>query len=431
MKLFVGPKVSMTPVWSRGTKVMTEEFGELVDMESGCWAAVLGHSHPKVVEVIHNQVEKLFHTHQFFESEDAGKLVEELCDAAGLSTTGGNYSGTFLSSGGEAVSLAVKLSEVLTGRRKKLCMNITYLGACADLRHPRDPLHWNDLDVTECLKCGNDIACRDCGKFADLDFSEYAAFVFEPGNSGGLVLTPPEKLVAHLTTGVRNAGGLVVVNEVTTGFGRTGKWFGFQHYTCFSEIPGAPDFIALGKGLGNGYPISAVLTNPELALTLEENGFRYVQSHTDDPLGCKVAREVAKVIQEEGLVESSRVTGEYLREGLNAVALKLNASTSKLNAAPTEAQGVRSMSVIEDIRGRGMMNVVMLNRDVLRAASGDVSDAPVESVFEGLLKEGYFVGFSEALGFIHLYAPLILSKEEADGFCEAFERVLSERIQRA
>ncbi len=409
MKLFVRPEWPITAIRSRGTRVITKEYGELVDMESGCWAAVLGHNHPDVVKVIHEQVDTLFHTHQYFETEHPAKLVEELTEAANLYT---KYSGCFLSSGSEAVSLAVMLSELLTGRRKKLSMNISYLGASADLRHPRDRMYWDDLDVTECLRCGEDCSgvsnnisdtdgnlkdigrdCSSCGRYNHLDFSQYASFVFEPGNSGGMVLLPPERLVNFLAGKVRAAGGLLVVNEVTTGFGRTGKWFGLQHYGFMNSVTGAPDFIALGKGLGNGYPISAVLARESLAVAAENTGFRYVQSHIDDPMGCRIAREVVSVMAKGNWVLKGSEMGEYLRSRLADIAA--------------------GNKYIKEIRGRGMMNVVMLESGVSAGA-----------IFKGLLERGYFCGYSEQLSFIHLYAPLIISREDVDGFCSAFEQVL-------
>jgi len=83
---------------------------------------------------------------------------------------------------------------------------------------------------------------------------------------------------------VKQADGLIVANEVTTGMGRTGKWFGFQHYDI------RPDIVCLGKGLGNGYPVSAVAMGQSIAEKSENSGFRYAQSHQNDPLGCAVAK---------------------------------------------------------------------------------------------------------------------------------------------
>lgn len=390
MKMFSSPGVSITAIKASGTRVLTKEYGELIDFESGCWAAVLGHSHKEVLQAIARGAADLFHTHQFFDTEHPGALVKELSEAAELK---GCYKGTFLSSGSEAVSLAVSLARLVTGRQRNLTLSISFLGSSFELRMPREPSLWTDLDTSECLYCTKDTGCRECGKFSHIDFSEYAAFVLEPGNSGGVVLFPPDKLIAYLAEEIRNAGGLVITNEVTTGFGRTGKWFGFQHYTAFDTDAAAPDIIALGKGLGNGYPISGVLVKAYLADSIEATGFRYVQSHTDDPLGCIAARKVVEIITRDNLIERGARMGEYMRSRLSEV------------SAGTGA--------IKEIRGRGMMNVIVLN-----------SSYTAREVFTQLLKKGFFVGYSEAYNLIQMYAPLIIEKEDADAFCNALEYIL-------
>lgn len=125
-------------------------------------------------------------------------------------------------------------------------------------------------------------------------------------------LFPTNKLISYLVEQIRNAGSLVIVNEITTGFGRTGKWFGFQHYNAFDYEINTPDIIALGKGLGNGYPISGVLVRSSLADIVEASGFRYVQSHIDDPLGCIIARKAIEVIFEGNLIEHGAEMGGIL-----------------------------------------------------------------------------------------------------------------------
>ncbi|NLL76096.1 MAG: aminotransferase class III-fold pyridoxal phosphate-dependent enzyme [Clostridiales bacterium] len=139
-------------------------------------------------------------------------------------------------------------------------------GTEASQRQP----YWEDIDVTECIGCGD--ICASCGRYDYLDFNEYASFVFEPGNSGGLVLLQPERLVDFLAGKVREAGGRLVVNEVTTGFGRTGKWFGLQHYEAgyfcgFSEQLGflhlyAPLIISLEEIDGFCSALERVLEAP-------------------------------------------------------------------------------------------------------------------------------------------------------------------------
>lgn len=391
MKMFTGSGVSLTAEKAQGSRILTKEYGELIDFESGCWAAVLGHCRKEITEVIQEHAGQLFHTHQFFETEHPSALTAEIIVAAKLK---GDYKGTYMSSGSEAVSLAVHLSELLTGRTQKLCLSISYLGSLPELRMPRKTEAWLDLPVEACLNCAKKGSCNDCGTFSDIAYEQMAAFVFEPGNSGGQVLFPPEKLIRFLSEKVRAAGGFIVVNEVTTGFGRTGKWFGFQHYENFDSDTGSPDFIAMGKGLGNGYPISGLLVRSGLAETVEASGFRHVQSHTDDPLGCLVSRKVVEVMVKENLVERGNETGAYLRGKLMEIA----------DAIP---------SGICAVRGRGMMNVVVLHEK-----------HQAKEVFQKLLKLGFFSGFSEPINGIRLYAPLTMEQVHIDGLCLSLKAIL-------
>lgn len=109
------------------------------------------------------------------------------------------------------------------------------------------------------------------------------------------------KLVKFLSNEKKH-GGIIVANEVTTELGRTGKWFGYNHYDL------KPDIITLGKSLGNGYPISAVVMSKEIANLVEMKNFGYAQSHQNDPLGCAIANEVINIrllYRNHSLLESS------------------------------------------------------------------------------------------------------------------------------
>jgi acetylornithine aminotransferase len=119
--------------------------------------------------------------------------------------------------------------------------------------------------------------------------------LFEPGSSSGLVRFPPEKLIRGIVGAVRENDGFILVNEVTTGVGRTGRWFGYQHYGI------SPDVVALGKGIGNGYPVSVTACAPRVISRLGGRPIPYSQSHQNDPLGAAVAREVVRTVREEGL----------------------------------------------------------------------------------------------------------------------------------
>ncbi len=388
LKMFPSPGVTLTALETQGTKIKTIEYGTLTDFTSGCWATVLGHCRKEITQAIAENAGKLFHLHQYFDTEHPAALVNELSTAAMLK---GNFSGTFLSSGSDAVALGILLSELLTCRKKKLCFSISSLGSTTELRQPRDPANWCDLEVAECICCNRNCSCDMCGKFATIDFSEFACFVFEPGNAAGMVLCPPEKLIAYLSEKTRAAGGLILANEVTTGFGRTGKWFGFQYYNYLNTD--TPDFIALGKGLGNGYPISGLLVKQKLSHKIQESGLKFVQSHINDPLGCIISREVIRIIQNENLIDRGNKAGAYLRCRLREVAERTGG--------------------IAEIRGRGMMNVFVL--------SGAFKSI---EVFKELLGCGFFTEYSDEKNLIRLYAPLITDDNDIDLFCNALEKIL-------
>lgn len=393
LKMFPSPGVTLTALETQGTKIRTKEYGTLTDFSSGCWAAVLGHCRQEITKVITEYAGKLLHTHQYFDTEQPAELVNELSSAAMLHE---NFAGTFLSSGSDAVALGILLSELLTGKKKKLCFSISGLGSASELRQPRDPAEWVDLQAMECIHCSKNCSCGVCGKFASTDFSEIACFVFEPGNSGGMVLCPPEKLIAYLSETARATGSFILANEVTTGFGRTGKWFGFQHYRCLNTEKHGPDFIALGKGLGNGYPVSGLLVKQELAERIEKSGFKFVQSHSNDPLGCVIARQVVRIMREEKLVERGNEAGAYLRQKLGETAEKSGGIT--------------------EIRGRGMMNVFVL-RDTVKSIE----------VFKKLLECGFFTEYAENQNLIRLYAPLITEYKDIDRFCNSLGKILGKQ----
>lgn len=386
MKMFPDPGITLTASSASGIHITTQEYGELIDLQSGCWAAVLGHSRQEIVQTLNEHSSLLAHTHQFFNTEHPSALVSELTAAAELKSS---YKGTFLSSGSEAVSLAITLADLISKRKKKLSFYMSYLGASSDLRMPRNPDIWLDLNIKECFSCSKSAGCYECGKFSGIDFSEISAFVFEPGNSGGLVLCPPQKLVSFLANNTKKAGGFIVVNEVTTGFGRTGKWFGFQHYDVFNTEATSPDFIAIGKGLGNGYPISGVLAKTPLTETIEKSGYWHVQSHSNDPLGCIIARKVVEIMKEEKLVEKGNEVGEYLRSNLK-----------RLNG-------------ITEIRGRGLMNIAILDNSYKS-----------KDVFKALIKRGFFTCYTEFYNSLLFYPPLIISKENVNHLCKALEDIL-------
>jgi acetylornithine aminotransferase len=188
---------------------------------------------------------------------------------------------------------------------------------------------------------------------------------------------------------VRQAGGLILVNEVTTGMGRTGKWFGFQHYDI------QPDIVAIGKGLGNGYPVSAVAMRREVAEKLENSGFHYAQSHQNDPLGCVVAREVIALFREGNWVEKGNAVGESFLEGLKQLEQKYN--------------------LVKEARSRGMLLGLEFHPHKYLSAA---------TIYRALMEQGFLVGYSPAGNMLRFDPSLMIEKEDITHLLESLNKIL-------
>jgi len=349
-----------------------------VDLESGCWAAVLGHNPPRIQRVIQEQAAKVIHIGKRYPNEIVEKAAIDVLEITGL--TGGKC--VFLSSGSEAVEFAVQAARRISEKPMCLTFSNSYFGSygfagskSGEGRHVLDWCSRPSADPEEILQ--------------DVPFDQIGVFIFEPGGSGiGFVHFPPKPLVEAISRRVRESGGWIVVNEITTGMGRTGKWFGFQHYDI------QPDLVSLGKGLGNGYPVSAVAIQPAAAETLERGGFHYVQSHQNDPLGCAIAREVIAALREGKWIEKGAELGAWFLEGLREIQKK--------------------RALVKEARGRGMLLGLELQpRD----------EMPVSRVYRALLENGYLTGYYSAGNLLRVDPSLTIDREDITGFLSALDSI--------
>lgn len=357
-----------------------------VDLEAGVWSLSLGHRHPRVLRALAEQAADLMHagfayTHPVVD-EAIGLLLERLGLAGGR--------GVMLCSGSEAVEFAVRAARELTKRPLLLTMADSYLSAFGSANR-KLPGEWLGFEWVPCAACERAEACAaDCERLAAVPFEQVGAFVFEPGSAGGLVRFPPRGLVREMAAAVKRAGGLVVVNEVTTGLGRTGTWFGYEHYGL------APDIVAVGKGLGSGYPVSAVAFAPAVGAQLAAQPLRYAQSHQNDPLGAAVAREVLRTIADEGLVERARELGAVLADGLAHVR--------------------QSTGLVREVRARGLMVAIEL----------DGTPAFAADVHRELAHRGWLTGLRPGQPALRLDPSLTIERRDIDGFLAALAAVLAE-----
>lgn len=352
---------------------------QYVDLESGIWCTAIGHSHPRISKVIADQAPRLMHLGTRYPNA----IVEETALSVLEITQISDGKCIFLSSGSEAVEFGAQAIRRVIGKNLLLTFSNSYLAAYGSSgKKQKDEWFLFDWITLATEKDPLD----------KIPFEEIGGFVFEPGGSGsGFVQFPPHKLVQDIVQAIRRAGGFVMVNEITTGMGRTGKWFGFQHYDI------QPDIVAIGKGLGNGYPVSAVAMSKVVADRLEKSGLRYAQSHQNDPLGCAVAGEVIRIMQEGKWVERGAEMGAYLLRGLQSLADKY--------------------PIIKDVRGRGMLLGVELHPH---------QELTVEALYYALLDKGFLTGYYPAGNVLRLDPALTIEKQLIDQFLKAIDLILSE-----
>ncbi len=359
-------------VRAEGCYLYDTDGNKYADFEAGVWCLGLGHNHPRINEALGAQLERVSHLGYRYTAD----VVEEAA-AAVLATLGmGNGKCVFLSSGSEAVEFGVQITRRLTERPLLLTLTDSYLAAYGSAGR-KSQEEWFCFDWGVCTGCPEIGECNPlCEHLQRIPFDRSGGLVFEPGNSGGTVRLPPRALVRNLASMVKARDGLIVVDEVTTGMGRTGAWYGFNHYGL------EPDVISLGKGLGNGYPVSAVAMKQEVAGKLLDGGFRYAQSHQNDPLGCAVASEVVAVIREEKLVARSERMGDHFLGELRRMEERFD--------------------VVKRVRGRGLMIAMEFEADP------GVSLASV--LHRELLARGFLVGCKPEANLLRFYPPLTIGE---------------------
>jgi acetylornithine/N-succinyldiaminopimelate aminotransferase len=373
-------------VRAEGCHLLDAAGHRIVDFESGVWCAGLGHAPARLQSIMHVQLDRVLHLGYRVESA----LAEEAAAAvlATLPLAGGKC--LFLSSGSEAVELVAQIARRLSGKPLLLGLAGAYLAAYGTAGALAAD-QWALFDWADCTDCATSADCDPgCPRLAAIPFDSIGAFVLEPGNSGGLVKLPPRGPIRVLAKRVAEHRGLLAVDEVTTGLGRTGAWFGFEHYGL------SPDLVALGKGLGNGYPVSAVAMTAAVAKALEATGFHYAQSHQNDPLGCAVASGVIAILRDEGLIERSARVGARFLERLRAVAQR--------------------HGVVREARGRGLMLALELAPNILPTLA---------DLHRRLLDAGFLVGFKPQHNLLRFYPPLAIDEADIDRLTEELERRLA------
>ena len=375
MKLFdVYPLLDMEPVKAQGAYLWDKNGVEYLDFYGGHAVISIGHTHPHYVEKITEQLSKI----GFYSNAVINNLQVELAEKIGELCGYPDYELFLCNSGAEANENAVKLASFTTGRERVLAMHGAFHGrtsmavALSDNPNIQAPVNktanvtFINLNDVEALK-------------AELSTNEYAAVIIEPIQGVGGIRMASDEFLAVARELCDKTGTMLIMDEVQSGFGRSGKFFAHQ----WSGVKA--DIVSMAKGIANGFPVGAIIVSPKIPAKSGMLGTTFGGSH----LACAAAIAVADVIKAENLVENARVMGEKIVEA------------------------IKGTSGITDIRGRGLMIGIDLS-------------VP-QADFRKVLREKYHImtGLTGKYT-LRLLPPLIIGDKEVERFVEAFRATAAE-----
>lgn len=204
-------------VRGQGCYLFDDHDNKFIDFEAGVWCTSLGHNHPLINQAIKRQIDNIAHLGFRYTNDIVEEAAVKVLDTVGL--TDGKC--VFLSSGSEAVELGVQIARCLSSQPLFLTLSNSYLSAYGDSRK-RSSDGWFCFDWVKCNDCITLECTPQCPCLKEIPIANISGLIFEPGNTSGLVKLPPKKLVQALEALIKQQNGIIMVDEVTTGLGRTG-----------------------------------------------------------------------------------------------------------------------------------------------------------------------------------------------------------------
>ena len=376
MNLFdVYPLFDVNIVKGKGCHVWDDKGQEYLDLYGGHAVISVGHCHPHYIEKLTRQLGRL----GFYSNFVVNKLQVELAERLGKACGYEDYQLFLINSGAEANENALKLASFYNGRKRVLSLSKAF--------HGRTSLAVETTDNPKIIAPINAnghvtyLPLNDLDAFkAELAKGDVCAVIVECIQGvGGIRLA-----TAEFMQGVRQAcdetDTVLICDEIQCGYGRSGKFFAHQHLGV------KPDLITVAKGIGNGFPMGAVLISPKFTPVYGQLGTTFGGNH----LACAAALAVLDIMEEERLVENAAKVGNLLMEGIKALHLPH----------------------VVDVRGRGLMIGVEL-------------DVPYKEIRNKLLFEEHCFTGCSGTNVLRLLPPLCLSEVEAADFLKRLERVVN------
>jgi len=386
-----------------------------IDFFAGVGVASIGYNHPKYVKMMSEQYSKI-HVGSFTSKNRAelSKLLSEIA-VGDLKRT------QYYSSGAEAVEAALRLAKSYTKKSEFIGFWEGFhgktqgvLGLLGDnFKSHLGPLPFGRYSTpyANCRRCPFNHKFPEC-EWACVDYikkkiryettNDIAAIVVEPiqGTAGNVV--PPEGFLIQLKKLAEEIGAVLIADEMITGFGRTGKMFGCQHDGVI------PDIITIGKGFGGGFPMTGLMSRDEIIFSKPfANPSGSSSSYGGNPVASTGALAALQIIMEEGLVENSKLVGEFMLKKFNELKEKY--------------------PLIGEVRGKGLMIGVELVKD--RKTNEKLDKKYTQLLFKEALNRGLIMmGYNPD---IRINPPLVITKEIAEEGINIFEeaiKIVSGRI---
>lgn len=377
MQLYpVYPLFDINIVKGEGCHVWDSEGQEYLDLYGGHAVISIGHCHPHYVEKLTQQLNTL----GFYSNSVVNRLQEQLAERLGKACGYDNYQLFLVNSGAEANENALKLASFHTGRKRILAASKAFHGrtslAVEATDNPKIVAPVNANGHVQFLPL-NDLEAFQ----SELAKGDVAAVIVECIQGVGGIRLATSEFMQGLRKACSENGTVLICDEIQCGYGRSGKFFAHQHTGV------RPDIITCAKGIGNGFPMGAVLISPQFEAVFGQLGTTFGGNH----LACTAALAVLDVIEEEHLVENAASVGNYLLAQLKTLAAE-NPS-------------------IVDVRGEGLMIGI------------EFSDS-IKTLRTRLVKEQHVFTGAASTNILRLLPPLSLTKAEADDFLSRLKQVL-------
>ena len=380
MNLFEVYKLwDIEPVRGLGTKLWDKDGIEYTDLYGGHAVISVGHCHPHYVKMVSEQLGRL----GFYSNAVQNSLQRDLAARLGKVSGYTAHSLFLCNSGAEANENAMKVASFHTGRSRILAFRKAFHGrtsgavAVTDTPRLRSPFNYSE-NVTYIPL--NDAAAAE----KELKSKEYAAVIIEGIQGVAGIYEPTEGFLRTLRELCTRTGTLLILDEIQSGYGRTGRFFAHQ----FAGIEA--DIVTVAKGMANGFPIGGVLISPQIKAVTGMLGTTFGGNH----LACTAALAVLDIIENEHLVENAAAVGEYFREAFAPVGGSLDPA-------------------LKEYRGRGLMIGLELQDGY-------------EGLRDKLLFGKHFFTGAAGASVIRLLPSLTITKETAQDFVQAWRETTSE-----